>query len=129
MARQCCGQQARELGRCADQHVTDQALADVARDAAGRRAWRGSQMNIDPELLDMLQCPATRRPLRLADAELLEKLNAAIAAGNLRNLAGERLTSRLDGGLLRDDGALLYPIVDGIPSLLADEGVPLTQLE
>lgn len=85
-------------------------------------------MNIDPQLLEVLQCPATRRPLRVADAELICRVNAAIAAGSIQNAAGERLTRPLEGGLLRDDGAVLYPILDDIPSLLADEGIPLAQL-
>lgn len=85
-------------------------------------------MTIDQKLLELLLCPATRRPLRLADADLVSRVNRAIAAGNLRNAAGEPLTRPLDGGLLRDDGAVLYPILDDIPSLLADEGIPLSQL-
>jgi uncharacterized protein YbaR (Trm112 family) len=85
-------------------------------------------MTIDPQLLERLQCPATRRPLRLADAELVRQVNAAIAAGLVRSASGERLHRPLEAGLLRDDGAVLYPILDGIPSLLADEGIPLLQL-
>lgn len=85
-------------------------------------------MTIDQKVLEVLLCPATRRPLRLADADLVARVNRAIAARSLRNAAGELLTSPLDGGLLRDDGAVLYPILDDIPCLLADEGIPLTQL-
>jgi uncharacterized protein YbaR (Trm112 family) len=81
-----------------------------------------------PELLACLRCPETRQPLRLADAALLTQVNRAIAAGTARNRAGETLGQPLDGGLVREDGQVLYPIVDGIPTLLVDEGLPLDEL-
>jgi len=33
----------------------------------------------------------------------------------------------IGGGLLRSDNSLLYPIIGGIPVLLADEAIPLAQ--
>jgi uncharacterized protein YbaR (Trm112 family) len=32
---------------------------------------------------------------------------------------------QLDGGLVREDGAYLYPIEDDIPIMLIDEAIPL----
>ena len=83
---------------------------------------------ISKELLDLLVCPADHTPLELADEDLVARLNQAVAAGGLVNKAGERVEQRLDGGLLRQDRALLYPIVDDIPVLLLDEAIPLDQL-
>jgi uncharacterized protein YbaR (Trm112 family) len=34
----------------------------------------------------------------------------------------------LDGGLVREDKAIVYPIVRQIPILLVDEGIPLEQV-
>ena len=83
---------------------------------------------IDKELLGILVCPRDRTPLSLADAELLARLNRAIAAAQVKNLGGRAVTEPLAGGLVRQDKALLYPIVDDIPVLLADEAIPLDQI-
>jgi uncharacterized protein YbaR (Trm112 family) len=62
--------------------------------------------------------------VRLAEAALVARLNEAAAAGSLRNAAGNPVSETLDGGLVREDGRIVYPIVEGIPRLLADEGIP-----
>jgi len=80
---------------------------------------------INADLLKMLQCPEDRTPLREAEAATLAELNAAVAAGGLRNRGGDLVARQLEGGLVRQDGAFLYPIVDGIPVLLVDEAIPL----
>jgi len=79
------------------------------------------------EFIDLLRCPETRTKLALAPTELLEKLNGAIAAGTLKNRIGQVLTAKLDGGLLREDAQVLYPIFNEIPILLTDEGISLGQ--
>jgi uncharacterized protein YbaR (Trm112 family) len=83
---------------------------------------------INPQLLSMLVCPATRSPLELADDRLIRAANQRIARRALRNQAGEILETPLDGGLLRSDRLGLYPIIDGIPILLIDEFILLEQL-
>lgn len=83
---------------------------------------------IDKELLDLLVCPENHTRLRLADKELLDKVNQAVAAGELKNRAGEPVEAPLKGGLVREDSTLLYPIVDEIPVLLIDEAIPLDQI-
>ena len=80
---------------------------------------------IDKDLLDILVCPEDRTRLELADDALVEKLNRAISAGGVQNRAGEPVAEPVEGGLVREDGTLLYPIRDGIPVLLIDEAIPL----
>jgi uncharacterized protein YbaR (Trm112 family) len=60
---------------------------------------------------------------------LLTRLNAAISAGRLRNVSGQAIERPLQEGLVREDGAILYAVRDGIPIMLVDEGIPLAQLE
>jgi uncharacterized protein YbaR (Trm112 family) len=80
---------------------------------------------IDKELLAILACPETHQPLAEADAALIERVNAAIVAGDQKNVAGGAVAEAIDGGLLREDGAILYPIREGIPILLIEEGLPV----
>ena len=80
---------------------------------------------IDSELLEILACPETKEPVFLAPAALIEKLNAAIRAGRVVNRGGEAVKETLDGGLVRQDERLLYPIRDEIPIMLIEEAIPL----
>lgn len=86
-------------------------------------------MTIDPSLLARLVCPETHQPLTVAPEELISLANAARTRGALLNKAGNPVSHVLDGGLIREDGAILYAISDGIPIMLADEGIPVAQLE
>jgi uncharacterized protein len=83
---------------------------------------------ISPDLLAMLRCPQTRQPLTVAVAPLVAAVNQRIARGELRNQGGDCLEKPIDAGLVREDRAGVYPVVDGIPILLADEMIPLGQL-
>ena len=80
---------------------------------------------LDAELLKILCCPENHEPLTVADASLIERLNQQIAAGQLRNRAGQPVTEKLDGGLIRADRRFLYPIRQDIPVLLIDEAIPI----
>lgn len=80
---------------------------------------------ISRELVELLCCPETHQPVREAEPALIARLNAQIAAGTLKNRAGQPVTERLEGGLVRADGKALYPIRDGIPVMLVEEGIPL----
>lgn len=82
----------------------------------------------DP-LLEILRCPDDHSMLSPAEPELVSRLNEAIRAGQLRNQSGQRVGRMLEGGLVRQAGDLLYPIVDQIPIMLHDEAIPLAQLD
>jgi uncharacterized protein len=77
------------------------------------------------ELLEILVCPETHQAVRPADGALLASLNKKISEGLLRNRAGEKVTEPLEGGLLREDGRLLYPVRKDIPVMLTDEAIPI----
>ncbi|MEE2872474.1 MAG: Trm112 family protein [Candidatus Latescibacterota bacterium] len=80
---------------------------------------------IDKELLDILACPETKEPVHLAEAEMLAALNDRIERGEVKNRAGKTVEAKIDGGLVREDGAYLYPIEDEIPIMLIDEAIYL----
>lgn len=80
---------------------------------------------VDPQLLDILCCPETRQDVALAPADLIAELNARVDAGTLANRAGAPVRDRLDAGLLRADGKMLYPIREDIPVMLIEEAIPL----
>jgi uncharacterized protein YbaR (Trm112 family) len=82
-------------------------------------------VNLDKELLAILCCPETKQDVTLADQALIAKLNDRIARGDLKNKAGQPVRERLDGGLIRADKKILYPIREDIPVMLIEEGIPL----
>jgi len=95
----------------------------------GQRAFSGGVARvISAELLDLLVCPEDRTPLRAADQAVIDAANRKVVAGTLRNRVGRVVERHLDGGLIRQDGKLMYPIVDNLPIMLIDEAVPMEQL-
>ena len=80
---------------------------------------------IDSQLLEILCCPETHQPVLEAEKSVIDRLNAGIAAGSIRNRAGQTVTEQLDRGLMRQDGKFLYPVRQEIPIMLIDEAIPL----
>ena len=83
-------------------------------------------MALAPDLLEILRCPEDRTPLREAEPALIAELNAKVQSGALRNKGGEPVKEPLQGGLIRQDGKVLYPVRDDIPVMLIEEGIPLS---
>ena len=82
-------------------------------------------VNIDKDLLAILCCPETKQDVSLAADALITRLNERIAQGGLKNKGGQTVVEKLDGGLLRADKKILYPIREDIPVMLIEEGIPL----
>ena len=83
------------------------------------------KVTIDQGLLAILCCPETKQEVTLAPDELVSKVNGDIERGQLRNRAKQPVNEKIDGGLLRADKKILYPVRDNIPVMLIDEGIPL----
>ncbi|MFC1575159.1 Trm112 family protein [Gemmatimonadota bacterium] len=84
---------------------------------------------VNQELLEILVCPESKQRLRVADTGTLERLNQAVEEGYLLNQGGDRVKSRIEGGLIREDGEVLYPVQDDIPVMLVDEAIRLDSLK
>jgi len=83
---------------------------------------------MDRKLLDILVCPASRQPLALLDKAGLESLNRAIGAGGVKRADDSPQSEPLREALVTRDRRTVYRIDDGIPVLLAEEGLATAQV-
>jgi uncharacterized protein YbaR (Trm112 family) len=80
---------------------------------------------ISAELLKILVCPETKRPLNLADDGIVSSINDRIRQHTARSRTGEAVDSEIEGGLLTEDMRYLYPIRGGIPVMLSSQAIEL----
>ncbi len=83
-------------------------------------------MSLDPDLLAMLRCPENHGVLELASDDQVAAINAQITSGAAALVGGGAVDKPIEAGLVRADGAVLYPIVDGIPVLLIEQAIALS---
>ncbi len=81
--------------------------------------------SFNPALVDMIRCPVTKTSLRIAADELVGQINSQIDKGEMLNNVGQKVTDKLEGGLINDDASLLLPIRGGIVILVTDQAIPL----
>lgn len=86
-------------------------------------------MNINADLLAILCCPETKQKVTVAEETVIVTLNTLITRGGLKNRGNRPVTEPFEGGLIREDGTLLYPVRDNIPVMLIEEGIPLAQIQ
>ena len=80
---------------------------------------------MDEKLLEIICCPETYQSLKLADPELVTELNQRVQKGVLLSRSGEDVKEKIDEGLIREDGKILYPVRQNIPTLLIEQGILL----
>lgn len=83
---------------------------------------------MDTAFLEILRCPATRQSLRLADETERAILAALISSGQAVNRAGTSVQTMPSEALLTVDNQWAYPVVEGIPVLLSDEAISLSEI-
>jgi uncharacterized protein YbaR (Trm112 family) len=79
------------------------------------------------DLLAILCCPETKQEVCLLDQTIVERLNQRISKGELKTKGGDPVTEKIDGGLLRKDRTVVYPIRDQIPIMLIEEGISIEE--
>ena len=78
---------------------------------------------IAADLLAILCCPETKQEVSLLSPDSVERLNQRIEKGELNTKGGTPVKEKIDGGLLRKDETIVYPIRDQIPIMLIEEGI------
>ncbi|HMO01778.1 MAG TPA: Trm112 family protein [Oligoflexia bacterium] len=80
---------------------------------------------INKDLLEIVVCPATHQKLFLASGQEIEKINQLISEKKIKNVAGKTIEQKTEGILIREDRKVGYPVREGIPVLLIEEGLEL----
>ena len=83
---------------------------------------------MDRKLLDLLVCPASRKPLALLEKAGLDALNDAIAAAGVKRGDDTPQSEPLREALVTHDRKTVYRVDDGIPVLLVEEGLATAQV-
>lgn len=86
-------------------------------------------MVLDKKLLEILCDPVTKTPVTLLPAKKLDRLNAAIAGGDVLYVNGEPVDRKLQAALITEDGKVIYRVDDDIPVMLEDMGIGTEQLK
>lgn len=86
-------------------------------------------MPIHQDLLDVLVCPVSKKPLTILSEQTMQELNALITQGKITTVGGQKVDTPLEEGLITEDHKTIYRIDDGIPIMLAEEGIPAAQLD
>ncbi len=85
-------------------------------------------MSIDKGLLEILCCPVTKTPVKPLGKDKLDILNRAIEEGGIKHRDGSVVETPLEEGLITQDGKTVYPVSDGIPIMLEDQGIAADQV-
>lgn len=86
-------------------------------------------MALDKKLLELLCDPVTKVPVTPLARDKLDRLNEAIEQGEVQYVNGETVDSKLDAGLITEDGKVIYRIDDDIPVMLEDMGIGTQQFK
>ncbi len=83
---------------------------------------------MDAKLLEILCCPSTKMPVRMASRIELDALNRCIGNGELLTIANKPVYTAFSEALITRDGKIIYRVDDGIPVMLVDEGISTLQM-
>lgn len=82
-----------------------------------------AEHNKELPLLSVLCCPETHQELKFVDDELLNSLNKMIANKQLFSHDNKLIESSIEAALIQINGTVIYPVIQGIPILLAKKSI------
>ncbi len=77
---------------------------------------------MNSEIYEILCCPDTKQSVSELDADRVKEINTKIAAKEMKCVSGKFLKEKIDTALVREDGAVAYPVRNNIPIMLIQEG-------
>lgn len=83
---------------------------------------------MDKQLLDILVCPVTGLSLTPATAEEIAQVNSSMREGAVSYTDGEIVSSPVDDLLITRDRVSGYRVDDGIPVMLPERRIDLSDL-
>ena len=84
---------------------------------------------IDEALLSIIVCPDTKDELRLASETVTSHVNQLIQEAKLDFVSGTTVNKRVDQLLVRIDGKVAYGVYEGIPNLILEDGILISELD
>lgn len=85
-------------------------------------------MPINKELLEILCCPLTKKPVMALPEDKLVLVNDHIARKQIKDVDGNIIDRPLTEALLTEDRETIYRIDEGIPVMLIGSGIPTGQI-
>ncbi len=80
---------------------------------------------IDGNLIELLRFIDGHGNLRIAEKPEIDWINEAIRTGRLRDRAEQLVRQPIEGGLINEEQNWVFPVRDGIPTMIADEAIML----
>lgn len=78
-------------------------------------------LQLNPALLNLLQCPLTHSTVSVAEPRLVELINSRIKQGGVVSQNGEPVEFPFDAALQNESKTWLIPVRGGIITLVSDQ--------
>ena len=76
-----------------------------------------------PEMLELLRCPESGSRLTLLQPEQIVRLNQIVQEKKLCDRSGQMVSAELESAAINQDQSWIYPVRDGIISLIKDKAI------
>lgn len=84
---------------------------------------------ISEAVLRILVCPQSKQQLKTLNKKATEEVENLFDKGLLKTVGDSKVVDKPLAMLVREDRKVAYQVKDGIPVLLVEEGIDLSELE